>query len=87
LIFDYADQSYLNSQHGEVRNTNRYGRFTGEKLTFGIPDGQLESYLSSRGFQVLANYRAEDMHRMYFTGKRQKRTISPGYAIAVARVV
>jgi methyltransferase (TIGR00027 family) len=87
LIFDYADESYLHGGHSEIRNTNRYGRATGEQLKFAIPDGGLDKFLSDRGFRVAANYRAADMHRMYFTGKREKRTISPGYGIAVAEII
>lgn len=87
LIFDYADAKYLSGAHGEVRNTNRYGRFTGERLRFGIANGQLESFLRVRGFRLLEDYHPEDLHRMYFTGKRQSRTISPGYRVAVAQVM
>jgi methyltransferase (TIGR00027 family) len=86
LVFDYALQSHLDSPQGEVRSTNRYGRFTGERLRYAIPDGGLEAFLQARGFRLLVDYRAADLHRMYFTGKRSRRTISPGYAVAVAGV-
>lgn len=87
LIFDYAEQEYLSGSHGEVRNTNRYGRITGEKLVFGIPAGGLEAFLMQRGFRLLADYGARELHELYFTGKRAKRSLSPGYSVAVAEVI
>jgi methyltransferase (TIGR00027 family) len=86
IVFDYIDSSVLQApgRHGEVRNLRRYRRLTEESLSFGIPEGQIESFLTARGFAQVKNVSHADLHRLYFTGKRQKRTVAPGYGIVAA---
>jgi O-methyltransferase involved in polyketide biosynthesis len=71
-------------QRNEVTNMQRYRRFTGEGLTFGIPEGQIEAFLAQRGFTQIKNTTGQDLHRTYFTGVNLSRQVAPIYAIACA---
>ncbi len=86
IVFDYIDSAVLQSpgRHGEVRNLRRYSRLTGERLVFGIPAGEIEAFLSARGFAQVKDMGHAELHRLYFTGKRQARRVAAGYHIVVA---
>jgi methyltransferase (TIGR00027 family) len=86
IVFDYIDLSVLQApgRHGEVRNLRRYRGLTGEGITFGIPDGKIEAYLIARGFEQVKNVGHAELHRLYFTGKRQERKVVPSYGIVTA---
>jgi methyltransferase (TIGR00027 family) len=88
LVFDYIDAALLQGppSHGEVRNMQRYRGMTGEDLRFGIPVAQIEPFLSRRGFQQIKNVRSEELKALYFHGKNQARSVTPGYAIVSAVV-
>ncbi len=87
VIFDYSDTAYLqDTSHGEVRRMRRAARVTGEKWVFGIPGGQIESFLLQRGFRDVCNLTPADLKRLYFTGSNAGREIASGYAIASANV-
>jgi O-methyltransferase involved in polyketide biosynthesis len=57
-----------------------------EKLIFGIDEGKIEPFLTSRGFRDVHNADAEELKRLYFTGPNEGRTPSKGVGIASARV-
>ena len=87
LIFDYATNTYLNdTSHGEIKRMRIMQRFTGEGLSFGLEPGQVEEFLTQRGFGDVRNISAEDLRRQYFTGANAARNLTDGYAIATARV-
>lgn len=87
VIFDYASTAYLqDSSRGEIKRMRLMQRFTKEALTFGIPEGEIEPFLTTRGFTGVQNATADDLKRLYFTGPNAGRTIAPGYAIASAFV-
>jgi hypothetical protein len=69
-----------------VTNLRRYGRFTGEGLTVGIPDGTIEAFLAQRGFVQIKAIGPEALERLYFTGPRQGQRVASGYGIVSARV-
>jgi len=48
IIFDYVYTSALKAaqKRGEIVRMQRYGRFTGEALTFGIEKGDVEDFLA-----------------------------------------
>ena len=88
IIFDYVYSSALTAAHkrGEVARMQRYRRFTGEGLVFGIEEGQVEAFLRARGYTQIQNVTSEDLKRIYFTGVNQTRSIAPIYAIVHATV-
>lgn len=71
VVFDYLYASVL-------RRENRYygeqGIFetvfkTGEGWTFGLEDGKIESFLSERGFDIVAHYTPPELEKLYLTAE------------------
>jgi O-methyltransferase involved in polyketide biosynthesis len=65
----------------------RAARVTGEGYLFGIDQGQIESFLTQRGFRDIRNATPEDLKRLYFTGPNAGRVLPAGVAIASARAI
>lgn len=88
IIFDYVYASALTAAHkrGEVTRMQRYSRFTGEGLVFGIGEGQVEKFLQARGYTQVQNVTGQDLKRLYFTGANQTRAVAPIYAMVHATV-
>jgi methyltransferase (TIGR00027 family) len=88
IIFDYLFTSALNAaqKRGEIERMQRVRKFTGEGLTFGIEEGQVEEFLQKRGFIQIQNVTSADLKKAYFTGVNQTRAVAPIYAIAHASV-
>ncbi len=88
IVFDYVYTSALNTDHqrGEIVRMQRYRRFTGEGLTFGIQAGQVDTVLHQRGYKQVENVTSEDLKTRYFTGVNRNRHIAPIYAIVHATV-
>jgi methyltransferase (TIGR00027 family) len=88
IIFDYVYASALTAAHkrGEVTRMQRYRRFTGEGLVFGIEEGKVEEFLSQRGYTHITNATSQDLKQAYFTGVNQNRPVASIYAIVHARV-
>jgi methyltransferase (TIGR00027 family) len=88
IIFDYVFASALSAEvkRGEIARMQRTKRFTGEGLSFGIEEGTIEEFLRARGFAGIVNLTADDLHKKYFTGVNQKRTVAPVYAVVHASV-
>jgi methyltransferase (TIGR00027 family) len=88
IVFDYIYQSALDGtrRQNEVNNMRRYRFMTGEGLTFGIPEGAVETFLSERGFRHVRDVNADSLKQAYFTGINAGRSIVAGYGIVVAEV-
>ncbi len=88
IIFDYIYTSALQGtrKRSEVGSMQRYRRFTGEGLTFGIAEGTVEAFLQQRGFCQVRNVDHVYFKQAYFTGPNEKRRVASGYAIAAATV-
>ncbi len=88
IIFDYIDPAILGGapRHGEVRNLRRYGRFSGERLSFGIPIGTVGAFLEARGFEQVVDADHVALERLYFSTGDRPRHVADGYAIASAVV-
>lgn len=88
IVFDYLYQAALDGtqEQVEVRNMRRYHFMTGERLTFGIPEGSVEAFLLSRGFREVVDVNAARLREKYFSGKNEKRKIVGGYGIVVGMV-
>src|SRR5215203_2587923 len=84
VIFDYFYNEILRDM--KMKTTRRITRVIGERLIFGIDEGQIEPFLTRRGFRDVRNADAEELKRLYFTGPNAGRVISTGVAIASARV-
>lgn len=83
IIFDYLYTSALTAEHqrAEIRRQRRSGRWSGEALTFSIPEGQAVEFLQSRGYTQVVDVTADDLKRLYFTGVNAGRAVAPVYAI------
>ena len=88
IIFDYVYAGALTTRHkrGEVEGLQRYARITGEGMVFGIEEGQVESFLTQRGFTHVVDANAEQLRRLYCTGPNQQRRVAEIYAIVHAEV-
>ncbi len=85
IVFDYIYRSVLEGaqKHGEVGGMRRYRFMTGEGLTFGIPEGMVETFLQERGFPHVKDVNADDLKAAYFTGKNARRAVVDGYGIVI----
>jgi methyltransferase (TIGR00027 family) len=88
IIFDYVFTSALTAarKRGEITRMQRYSRFTGEPLVFGIDEGSIDRFLSQRGFSQIVNIGMAGLRAAYLTGKNRNRPLSPIYAIVHAKV-
>lgn len=87
VIFDYFySETLRDMSRPEVRSMHRAAQVTGEGYLFGIGQGQVETFLSQRGFRDVRNADSEDLQRLYFTGPNAGRAPAKGAAIASARV-
>ena len=88
VVLDYVYTALLDGtvRHGEVSRMRRVRRFSGEGLTFGIPEGTVQDFLERRGFTLVRDVTSEDLHQRYFTGPNTSRKVAWGYGIAQAEV-
>jgi methyltransferase (TIGR00027 family) len=80
IIFDYQYISEPTRAHAML------SRLTGERRAFGIEKGQIEDFLTQRGFTHVVNANAEQLKRIYCAGPNQGRTVAEIYAIVHAQV-
>ncbi len=88
IVFDYIYCSVLEGahKHNEVGGMRRYRFMTGEGLTFGIPEGTVETFLKGRGFRQVKDVNAEDLKAAYFIGKNARRAVAGGYGIVIGTI-
>jgi methyltransferase (TIGR00027 family) len=84
VIFDYFYNETLRDM--KMKTVRWILRVIGERLIFGIDEGQVEPFLTERGFRDVRNVTPDDLKRLYFTGPNAGRVIPMGVAIASARV-
>jgi methyltransferase (TIGR00027 family) len=68
VVFDYIYSSVLrreNSLYGEKEIFDTVSR-AGEGWTFGIENGQIDEFLTERGFKLTAHYSPTDLESKYF---------------------
>jgi methyltransferase (TIGR00027 family) len=82
VIFDY----FYNETLRDMKTARWITRAVGEKLIFGIDEGQIEPFLTRRGLRDIRNTTTEDLKRRYFAGPNAGRVLITGVAIASARV-
>jgi len=69
VVFDYIYASVLrreNRFYGEKEIFNTVSR-AGEGWTFGIEEGEIEDFLSERGFRVISNHTPSTLEKAYIT--------------------
>jgi methyltransferase (TIGR00027 family) len=79
LIFDYFYNEKLRT---EAKALARAAKMSGEPYVFGIEEGQVGSFLASRGFRDVKDASLEDLKRRYLTGANTRRVTPSGIAIA-----
>jgi methyltransferase (TIGR00027 family) len=87
VIFDYFYNEILRDPNNSyAKSLRRAGQLSGEEYMFGIDRGQIETFLSQRGFCDVQNMTLDDLKQIYFTGPNAGRVVPKGIAIASARV-
>lgn len=88
IVFDYVYRSILDGiqKQREISGMRRYRFMTGEGLTFGIPEGAIETFLKERGFQQVKDVNVEYLKATYFTGKNAGRAVAGGYGIVIGKI-
>jgi methyltransferase (TIGR00027 family) len=89
VIFDYFyNETLRDTDRSDVKMMRRAARMTGEEYMFGIDQGQVEAFLTLRGFCEVRNATFEDdLKPLYFSGPNARRVLPTGLAIVSARVV
>ncbi|MBN1267407.1 MAG: SAM-dependent methyltransferase [Anaerolineales bacterium] len=90
VVFDYIYGSVLrqeNKYYGEKEIFNRVSK-AGEGWTFAIEEGEIEGFLSGRGFKVEAHYTPPELEKAFLTGENlpSPRPVNGTHCIVVASV-
>lgn len=83
VIFDYFTSSLMH-RSVNIKFARIFLNMIGESLDFSIEDGQLEPFLSARGFEQVIDANWETLTRLYFTGTGK--TVAKGIAIGSGSV-
>jgi len=88
IVFDFMCEQPALQPKGDVGIllVSFLRSFFKEVRSFEIEQGQIEAFLSARGFSHVQHVTGADLHRRYFTGKNAGRKITSGYGIAVGVV-
>lgn len=84
IIFDYVYQSVIEGRVKEAERLKKQAARAGESFKFGIAEGAVEEFLSSRTFCNVKDINAKSLEDKYFrgTGRRSR----PFYGIVYAAV-
>jgi methyltransferase (TIGR00027 family) len=88
VIFDYIYGATLrDTTQGYGKMLARAGKASGEPYVFWIDKGQVESFLTQRGFCEVRDMSLEDIKAKYFTGPNAALAVVTGaISIAAAKV-
>ena len=87
VIFDYFyNETLHDTSRGYGKMMKQAARVSGEAYLFGIDQGQIEPFLTQRGFHDIHNVTLEDLKPLYFTGSNAGRVLPKGIAIVSATV-
>ena len=85
VIFDYMyNEIFQDPNNSYGKALKRTARMSGEEYLFGIGRGQVDDFLTRRGFHNVVNVTLEELKERYFTGKNAGRTVPSGIAIVSA---
>jgi len=87
VIFDYMyNEIFQDANNSYGKALKRTAKRSGEEYLFGINRGQVEPFLTQRGFRNVNNLTLEQLKERYFTGPNAGRTV-PADAIAIVSAV
>ncbi len=72
VIFDYSYESFIDGMVKEGEKMRRKAAQLGEPFTFGIEEGNIEEFLSKRGFGQVKDMNAQSLHDLYFEDTNRK---------------
>lgn len=88
IVFDYAYESAVNGT-SDAEDAKRWLEFLnnlGEPPRFGVPEGGVGDFLSSRGFKLLSNMTGPELESEYFKKNGRGQKVDSFIAIATAEV-
>lgn len=86
IIFDYQQMS---GRQAEIRRSILYAIvscLSDEKDVFGFEKGQIEDYLTQRGFSHVVDASADQLTHLYCTGPNRSRKVGKIYSIVHAEI-
>ena len=86
IIFDYQEMS---GRLAQIRRDFLYAlvsRLSDEKDVFGFEKGQIQDYLTQRGFTRVVDANADQLTQLYCTGPNRNRRVGRIYSIVHAEV-
>jgi len=86
IIFDYQEMS---GRQAHIRRDFLYAivsRLSDEKDVFGFEQGQIQDYLTQRGFTRVVDASADQLTHLYCTGPNRSRKVGRIYSIVHAEV-
>ncbi len=86
IIFDYQEMS---GRQAQIRRDFLYAivsRLSDEKDVFGFEEGQIEDYLTQRGFTHVVDVGADQLTHLYCIGPNRSRKVGRIYSIVHAEV-
>jgi methyltransferase (TIGR00027 family) len=87
VIFDYMYSEIFQDPNNSYGKTlKRAAKMSGEEYMFGIDRGQVEAFLTQRGFRNVHNMTLEALKQGYFIGPNAGRTVPADIAIVSAEV-
>jgi methyltransferase (TIGR00027 family) len=87
VIFDYMyNEIFRDPNNSYGRSLRRVAKMSGEEYLFGIDRGQVEPFLTRRGFRNVNNMTLEQLKQRYFTGPNAGRAVPADIAIVSAVV-
>jgi len=89
VVFDYIPESVVDGTcELEAGKNWRKGLMdAGEPFLFGIKEGEIETFLTQRGFSKVKNVTSIDYKKAYFSGKNEGRKMNSLLSFAYAVVV
>lgn len=88
IVFDYIPQSVVDGtcELEAGKNWRKGVMDVGEPFRFGIKEGEIETFLTQRGFSNVRNITSRDYKKTYFFGKNEGREINSLLSFAYAVV-
>jgi O-methyltransferase involved in polyketide biosynthesis len=87
VIFDFMYNEILrDTSRPEVKSLRRAAQLSGEEYLFGIDRGQIEPFMTQRGFSDVCSLTLEQLKQRYFTGPNAGRMVADGIEIVLAKV-
>ncbi|MCK9579769.1 MAG: class I SAM-dependent methyltransferase [Methanoregula sp.] len=89
IVFDYIPESVVDGtcELEAGKNWRKGVMDVGEPFLFGIKEGEIETFLTQRGFSKIRNVTSKDYKKAYFFGKNESREMNSLLSFAYAVVV